>query len=284
LRHTRSVKRPREPLVSRKINGEILVLLGWAPAILLQVAHPLVAAGVAEHSSFRAAPGERARRLRATVGAMLALTFGDPRAVEDAASGINRIHDRVHGRLDRAVGPFTAGTAYSAHDPELLRWVHATLLLTLPRAFELYVGPLTAVERDGYCAEATGLGPLLGVPQDRLPASVAELEHYVVGMLASGRIRVGDTARALAAELLHPPVPQAAEPLLALMRLPAVGLLPAGVRREYGFAWGPRHAAALRGSATLLRGTRALLPDALRRWPIAGRAARVLGRSGAGRP
>ena len=70
-----------EPVVAGKVNREVAVLLGWAPAILLQLAHPLVATGVAEHSSVRRAPGTRVRRLRSTLGAMLALTFGTPEEV-----------------------------------------------------------------------------------------------------------------------------------------------------------------------------------------------------------
>src|SRR5207247_2261590 len=141
------------------------------------------------------------------------------------------IHDRVHGRLREAAGPFPAGTPYSAHDPELLRWVHATLLDALPRAYELYVGPLTLAEKEQYCREATGMAPLLGAAADSFPASLAELRAYMDGMLASGQIVVTPTARALARELLHPPMPRVAAPGLWLARLPAVGLLHPAVRR-----------------------------------------------------
>ena len=58
------------------------MLLGWSRAILLQLAHPLVAAGVAEHSTFRGGPLTAVARLHHTVRAMLALTFGDAPARE----------------------------------------------------------------------------------------------------------------------------------------------------------------------------------------------------------
>jgi uncharacterized protein (DUF2236 family) len=257
------------PVVARKVNREVVVLLGWAPAILLQLAHPLVATGVAEHSSFREARGTRIRRLHSTLSAMLALTFGTPAEVGRAAAGINRIHDRVNGRLAEPRGAFPAGTTYSAHDPELLTWVHATLLDVLPRSYELYVGPLSPEERDRYCLEGTALGPLLGIPDERLPTSVAELRAYMAGMLAGGQIAVTPLARELAHELLHPPAPPAAEALLWLTRLPAVGLLPPAVRRAYGFAWGPRHAAALRLTGALSRRALPLVPPLLRYWPTA---------------
>jgi uncharacterized protein (DUF2236 family) len=258
-----------EPVVARKVNREVVVLLGWTPAVLLQLAHPLVAAGVAEHSSFREAHGTRVRRLRSTLNAMLALTFGSPEEVWRAADGINRIHDRVNGRLAVPRGVFPAGTAYSAHDPALLTWVHATLLDVLPRTYELYVGPLGPGERDRYCLEGTGLGPLLGVPEGGLPASVPELRAYMARMLSGGEIAVTPPARELARALLHPPAPPGAEALLWLGRLPTVGLLPPAVRRAYGFAWGPRHAAGLRLTAALARRALPLVPPMLRQWPAA---------------
>src|SRR6266536_3414538 len=97
-----------------KINGEAVLLLGWGRAILLQFAHPLVAAGVAEHSLFVRQPRGRVKRLRQTVRAVLQLTFGTLREAEDAAAGINRIHDYVQGEIPEVTGPFAAGTRYSA--------------------------------------------------------------------------------------------------------------------------------------------------------------------------
>src|SRR5262245_43190850 len=49
-------------------------IAGAQAALLLQLAHPLVAAGVAEHSSFRA---DTLGRLRGTLQATLTALFGD---------------------------------------------------------------------------------------------------------------------------------------------------------------------------------------------------------------
>src|SRR5688500_9884495 len=100
--------------ISHRINAERIVLPGWSRAILLQLAHPLVAAGVAEHSTFRGGPLTAAVRLHHTVRAMLALTFGDEATREAALEGIRAIHRRVHGRLPVAAGRFPEGTPYSA--------------------------------------------------------------------------------------------------------------------------------------------------------------------------
>src|SRR3954466_5005027 len=83
--------------VAWRINREVVLLLGWAPAILMQFAHPLVAAGVADHSAFMSEQRGPTRRFLHTLGAMLDLTFGSPEQVARAARGINAIHDRVHG-------------------------------------------------------------------------------------------------------------------------------------------------------------------------------------------
>ena len=268
--------------VAWKINSEIVLLLGWARAILLQFAHPLVAAGVAEHSQFITQPHGRVKRLRQTLRAMLKLTFGTMEEVEAAARGINEIHDYVQGELREPVGPFPAGTRYSAHDPELLRWVHATLLDTFPLTYERFIGALTPEEKDQYCYEASGMAPLLGAPAGYFPASMAELRAYMDRMYAGGHIVVTETARRLSRELISPPLPGglllplglALRPLLWLAQLPAIGLLPPAIREAYGFSWGPRHQAALEVLSRVIRILVRLLPPQVRYWPAA-RAARL---------
>src|SRR5689334_8440880 len=106
--------------VARRVNAERLVVLGWSRAILLQLAHPLIAAGVYEHSTFRASPVAALSRLHHTVGAMLALTFRDEAERARALDGVRAIHARVNGTLKEPVGRFPAGTRYSAEDPELV--------------------------------------------------------------------------------------------------------------------------------------------------------------------
>jgi uncharacterized protein (DUF2236 family) len=263
--------------ISQKINGEIVVLIGWGPAILLQFAHPLIAAAVAEHSSFRARPTERLRRFRHTLEAMLALTFGNSQEVQRAARGINAIHDRVNGELPVAGGPFPRSTAYSAHDPELLRWVHATMLWTLPRTYELFVGPLTPDEKEAYCAEGRGVEPLLGIPAGYLPTTSAQLADYMTEMLASDEIEVTPIARILARELLASELVRAAGPLVSLNRLATIGLLPPPIRAAYGFPWDRRHQTMLRLAAGGVRQLLPLLPKAMRYWPAARQAKASLG-------
>jgi len=257
------------PLVARKINREIVMLVGWVPAILMQFAHPLVAAGVAEHSAFRARPGARMERLRSTVQSMLALTFGSPDEVARAAAKINGIHTRVNGELREGAGTLPRGTRYSARDPALLAWVHATLMSTLPRTYELYVGPLSKAEKDTFCRDGALRAPLLGIPDGYLPDTAEGIDRYMQGMLASGQIAISETARTLANEGLYPPHPPLSGPLLSLMRLPTIGLLPESIRAAYGFRWERRHELAMHSSVVATRGLLRLSPPMVRYWPFA---------------
>lgn len=257
-----------------KLQREIVLLLAWAPAILLQLAHPLVAQGIADHSSFRTQRRGRTQRLYHTIDAMLQLSFGTEAQARTTLARINAIHDRVNGHLTGAAGVFPDGTRYSAHDPALLAWVHATLLDMNVRVYERYVGPLSVEEKDRYCAEASAIETPFRIPAGRLPRSFGELNRYMDAMLANGEITVTDDARLLAHDVLHPPAPRLAAPALWLVRLQTVGLLPAKIRAGYGFSWNPRRERVLGMSTQLTRATLRLTPSVVRHWPAARRAAR----------
>lgn len=259
------------PGVSHRVNGERAVLLGWGRAILLQLAHPLIAAGVHEHSSFRATPWAAAARLHETVRAMLALTFGTDAERDHALERIGTIHRRVNGRLPEAVGPFPAGTPYSAEDPALLLWVHLTLLESVPLVYTLVVGPLTDADRDAYCAEAAWVAIALGATRTEVPTTWAEAQRAIARMYGSGAIAVGSQARELAAAVLAPRIGRLVPPLASLNRLVTIGLLPARVRHEYGFEWDDRRQRRFEAMIPRLRALRGGLPDWLARWPEARR-------------
>ena len=255
--------------VATKINKEAVVLLGWGRAVLLQLAHPLVAAGVGQYSGFRSGAGGYLRRVRGTVGAMLDITFGTREAAQKTVDHINAIHDRVNGRLSEAVGIFPAGTPYTARDPVLLCWVHATLIESMILSYELLVDPLTADEKDAYVAEAAWLPVALGAGPDIVPSTSAGIRLFLQARYDSGEIVVGDQARRLAGALLSPPLGPAAAPLFRISRLVTVGLLPEPVRRGYQFAWDARRERAFRRAIAFVRRTRRVLPRPLREFPAA---------------
>lgn len=260
--------------VSWRVNGEIAVLLGWGCAILLQLAHPKVAAGVAEHSHFRDGGRGGSRRLQRTIESMLALTFGSTDEAIAAARRIDAIHGYVNGSLREARGGHRIGAAYSARDPALLRWVHVTSIDSFIRTYELFVAPLGEADKDRFCAEGTAVGPLLGVPEGYLPATYAETLDYLEMMLDSGEIEVGNAARDLAARLLAPTLPLVGGPLAKALRLPIVGLLPEPIRSAYGLPWDHRREATLFAAARVSRFLHPRLPERAHRWPIAVRASR----------
>ncbi len=264
--------------LSQRVNAERLTLLAWTRAVLLQFAHPLVAAGVYEHSSFLSTPRAGVQRLRRTVAAMLSLTFGDDTERECALARIRSIHKRVHGTLGIDVGPFRAGTPYSAEAPELVLWVHATLVESIPMFYELLEAPLTPADRDTYCREAASVAAALNAPRDEIPMSAAALRAYIDGMYSSGRIVVSPQARALGARILRP-FGILGGPAASLNRLLALALLPEFIREQYGFEWTRRDQRAFSLVVPALRGIRKLLPDTLATWGAArGPVARIRSR------
>jgi uncharacterized protein (DUF2236 family) len=245
--------------ISWKINRERVVVAAWGRAILLQLAHPSVAAGVHGHSTFRGSLRSSYRRFHSTVGAMLSLTFGDTEQVIAAAAGINAIHDRVRGET------------YSAHDPHLQRWVHATLLDSIPLTYERLVGPLAPRERDQYFSEAAIMEPLLGMPDGWLPRDSAQLDTFMREMLAGGTLVVTETSRALARAVLYPPRWYLAWPAFRPLQLLTIGSLPPSIREAYGFQWRPRDERALARWTAFLRALLRFLPAFARQWPAARR-------------
>ena len=244
----------------------MVVVAAWGRAILLQLAHPAVAAGVHQHSAFRGSLLASFGRLQSTVGAMLALTFGDTEEMITAAARINAIHDRVRGRAIDG-----SRETYSAHDPDLQRWVHATLLDSVPIIYEQLVGPLTRPERDQYCSEAAIMEPLLGMPDGWLPRTSAHVDAYMREMLAGDRLVVTDTSRMLARALLYPPRWYAVWPAFRALQLITIGSLPPSIRQAYGFEWRTCDERALARWTTLLRTSQRLLPPIAREWPVARR-------------
>ena len=252
--------------LARRINGERLVVLGWPRAILLQVAHPLIGAGVYRHSSFRQSARASVARLRSTVGAMLAITFGDCARRDAAVAGIRAIHRRVNGVLTADVGPFRAGTPYSAEDPELLLWVHTTLIESIVITYGRLVGPLSAAERDDYCAASSALPVDLGADAAAVPRTWDALVATNQRVIASGTLAVGPETRVLASALLDEGPSRLVPPARWLNRTITIGLLPEPVRALYQLDWSPRHQRRLDQLATVIQHARRATPDRLARF------------------
>lgn len=251
-----------------EIGRESVLLLGGGRALILQVAEPAVAAGVAQHSGYRDSPW---RRLYRTIEVTSQIVFGDVRSSRDAAEALRRVHSRVRGRDDR-------GNRYRALDPRLLMWVHATLVDTSLLIYDQYVRRLGDAERAAYYEQMKPVAEAYGIPRRRQPTDYAEFTRYFEQMLSSG-LRVTEGTRDVAASVLAPDLPAparpAALPAIAAIRLVTVGTLPAQLREQLGLSWGPARGRLLAASQAAIRRTLPLLPSLLREFPAARRAARA---------
>ena len=247
-----------------RVNREGILLLGGGRALILQVAHPLVAAGVEQHSSFREDPWGRLSR---TLDLTTRIVFGSTAEAEEASARLWRVHGRVHGVS-------ADGMAYDARDPELLVWVHATLVDTALLVYRRYVGPLSIGELRRYYEEQKLLGEKFGVPREHQPPTFADFNEYVASMLDGGTLQVTPTLREVVDATLGLGLPRVARPLAEALNLATVGMLPPRLRDELGLAWGPGRERLLGASQRLLRTLVPALPGIVRDFPPARSAER----------
>ena len=256
------------------IGRERVLLAAGPAALLLQVAHPLVAAGVAAHSDFRRDP---LGRLRSTLEATLRISFGDAEQSAAAAASVRRRHGAVHGGIEQAVGPFPAGTTYDATDPELALWVHATLVWAALTAYGRFVRVLRPGEADGYYEALRPFAGLFGVTDRHLPPTYADFRTYWRSMLEGPSLAVGDEGRALARDILDPPSAPAAGVFTGVFRAVTSSLLPARIRAAFGLPWRPRDRATAAAASLALRAGVRVLPPSARYWPHERVARRRMG-------
>ena len=249
-----------ESMVRRLGNSPVTPFLGGGAAVLLQVAHPLVACGVVEHSGY---DRHLWRRLTRTLRALYLVTFGDRAEAERAGAAVRAVHARVRGRTRTQLGPFPTGTSYSASDPGLMLWVHATLVYSSLAAYELFVEPLRSEERERYHDEMNLVAVLFGTPARLLPANYREFRTYFEAQVSSDVITVTEPAREVAEVILAPPLPAPLRLLAPAHRLATARILPAGLRAQYGLRWTNLHERALPfAGATVRYGTAPILTAA----------------------
>ncbi len=250
------------------VNREA-VLLGAGPAaLLLQIAHPLVAEGVAQHSDYR---GDPFGRLRRTLTTTMDLVFGDGATAERAVRRLNGIHATVRGDVTTAEAAAATGArSYRAMDPDLLLWVQATLIVTSIEAYNRWVRPISNDERDRFWQEARTVGTRIGIPLDRSPDDWPALERYWARMLADeGPIQVTPTARELAPMIVRPPLPHVPAAAIDALVLPGLSLLPPRIRDAFGIDWSPRRQRLADLIGTGVRAWTSVVPASLRSMPQA---------------
>lgn len=260
--------------VAWKTNRETALLLGGPRALLLQLSHPMVAAGVREHSDYEKDPYGRLQR---TLHYTLAIVFGSEEEAREAAGDVNARHLKVRGHLGKKTGRFGAKSPYDAQDPKLLLWVQATLLDSGTRLYERWVGPLTDAEKERHYRESQILAGLLGLPASAMPKNWRALQAYFRKMIEGDALAVDDATRKMVHTILHPPgIPRLAAEAQATV---TAGLLPERVREMYGFPWGPAQEALLKMADASVRFMVPRLPPAVRYFPQYRRAVRRIERA-----
>jgi uncharacterized protein (DUF2236 family) len=150
------------------IVGDASVFVGAVRALLLQAAHPEVAAGVFEHSRYQEDP---LGRLTRTESYVTATAFGAMPEVEAAVARVRRRHGPVRGYSHR-------GLPYDASDPALDAWVHNSLTGSFLAAYRAFgARPCPDAFADRYVAEQVRVGRLLGA--DPLPETATALAAWL---------------------------------------------------------------------------------------------------------
>lgn len=245
-----------------RLDREAMLLLGAGPrALLLQLAHPKVAAGVAEHSDFRADPW---RRLDGTLRSYLRIIYGSTAAARAEIRRLNALHRSIRG------------DHYEARDPDLALWVHATLVDSTIVVNDAWAGPLSRDRAAQFYEETRSIARAFGVPDATLPGDIDAFDAYLDAQIGpGGPVRVGSTAKELAGAILHPPLPGVLARVGLHPRLydwtlwPSIGLLPESIRQAYGFEWGWRERAVDAWLVTAWRAWNPLLPGEFRQMPQA---------------
>jgi uncharacterized protein (DUF2236 family) len=235
--------------------------------VLLQIAHPLIMAGVERYSQFQSDPLVRFLR---TLEFMDTLVFGDRPAVRRALGEFNRTHDRVRGRLPEGMGRHERGTPYSGRDPGLGLWVFATLVDSSLRAYERFVAQMSTQERREFYRHSRAIGQAMGIPAEMLPPSLGAFRRYIGAMLESDALALTDASRRLARHVLYPQVGLIPGLSAALMRLATAGMLPERLRQGFGLPWSPSRQLMLDAFSAFTRAVRPFAPGWMWRSPLQG--------------
>ena len=233
------------------VAGDTAVFVGGIRALLVQAAHPEVAAGVAQHSRYRQDP---LGRLTRTAAYVTATSFGAMPEVSRAVAIVRGRHRPVAGHSDR-------GLPYNASDPALSAWVHNTLTDSFLTAYRVYgAQPCPPADADRYVREQTRVGALLGA--EPLPDTAAALSAWVA---SHPRLAPSPASAQAITFLCRPPLPPAILPAYHVLLRAAVATLPSRIREITGLLSRPGDLMAGRAAVTALRWALGSSPD----WQLA---------------
>ncbi|HEU5475749.1 MAG TPA: oxygenase MpaB family protein [Actinophytocola sp.] len=247
-----------------RYGSDLRLFLGALGALLLQVGHPTVGAGVRDHSRFEEEPWGRLFR---TVDYMNLMVYGGGDAVE-VGRRLRGMHRGIRGRL-------WDGGRYSALEPGAYAWVHATLVWSVVRGQELFGSGIGRGEVEALYREWVGLGRLIGVREGDLPGDWDGFLGYFRGMVQEW-LEPNETVERVLRAARRPGVPAGLPgwagrvwgivgvPMGHMLSVTGVGMLPAPVRERLGLGWSAAKEREFRVIAAGARGLTPVLPEALR--------------------
>jgi uncharacterized protein (DUF2236 family) len=254
-----------------RIGGDWTMMLGGGRALILQVAHPIVAEGVGRFSNYEEAPWQR---LVGTLDLYLRVIYGGPdETPAEAGERLRSLHKRIKG-VD------AAGNHWHALDPHAFHWVHATLVQSMVEMRERFGAPMTTLDKELFYEEMREVAKLYGLRERDMPRDWSAFEAYFADMVET-ELRDSPLLQNVLRTVFHPAkpppaaqVPDAVWDLLAmpgaqLVKLVTIGSLPPILRDRFGLRWTRERAVALRAQQEAIRRVFPLLPDRLRLMPPA---------------
>jgi len=242
-----------------RMNREAILFLAAGRALLLQLAHPWIAAAVADHSRALTDPISRFHR---TFKVVFTMVFGTVDQAFAAARSLQHRHSSITGVLLEAIGPFKAGSPYCANNISALRWVYATLSESALVAHDLVLGPLCPAERARLYSESQLFARMFGIPQNLLPAGYTGLNTYMQAMYESDILTVSAAARGVAVQIFAPSKTWLRVPK-TYMALTS-GMLPERLRRDFGLSYAEAERHLCERAVALVRRVYPHLPERLR--------------------
>lgn len=207
------------------VHGGMSTIVAGVRSLLMQALHPGAMAGVYDWSNYRSDP---LARLAGTIRWIFTVTYGDTAAAEEASAFVRRIHDGIHGEYVDAHG---VPRAYSAHDQDLLAWVHLAFTDSFLAANRIWGGPVPGGE-NAYVRQWAVSAELMGLGAP--PTSKRQMDRDMNAVYDAGDLRADDRVREVVHFLKHPPLAKALLPGYHVIFAGAVASLEPRYRRMLG--------------------------------------------------
>lgn len=254
-----------------QVNREQVLLLAGAKVLLMQIAHPMVAESVYNHSYVFKKP---ILRLHRTLKLTLAMVFGTREEVQKAIAEVERVHHPASGRIEDAIGKYDAGASYNPRNPRQALWVLVTLIEGAVSAYETFVAPLSDSKKQEFIDNSLDFAGRMGIPQTYLPKTYPALLDYMSQAIADEEVIVGEKARKIAPFITGQSIPVVNILSYPLFRM-NVALLPETIREQYDYQLAEWESSLIQRTFALSRMTIPRLPGLIRFVPQYHRAMRL---------